>query len=142
MEVELNSDRSAVELCERYGVKSQKDVLKLDEIKTLVYKYGFAQGVMLVGDFAGEKVSVAKEKVQAQLVQQGDAAIYWEPEDNVMSRTGSKCVVAFCDQWFLKYGIQDPVKPDSEANAWQRAVKRHIVSDLECYTRATKEKFK
>ena len=60
---DFESDRSAAALCDQYGVKTQNDTVKLEEIKTLVYKYGFAAGVMLVGDFKGEKVSVAKVRV-------------------------------------------------------------------------------
>ena len=138
---EFDSKQSAVDLCEKYKVKSQNDTAKLEEIKQLVYKYGFAQGIMLVGDFKGEKVSVAKEKCQRQLVKKGLADLYWEPEDTVISRTGSKCVVAFCDQWFLKYGIQDPDDEESKDNQWQRAVKKHIIEDLECYNKATKDNF-
>eukprot|EP00484_Ammonia_sp_Unknown_P030014 CAMPEP_0197024422 /NCGR_PEP_ID=MMETSP1384-20130603/4965_1 /TAXON_ID=29189 /ORGANISM="Ammonia sp." /LENGTH=1256 /DNA_ID=CAMNT_0042452803 /DNA_START=113 /DNA_END=3883 /DNA_ORIENTATION=+ len=138
---EFKSDQSAVDLCEQRKVKSQNDTTKLDEIKELVYKYGFAQGVMLVGDFKGEKVSVAKEKCQRQLVKKKLAEYYYEPESTVMSRTGCKCVVAFCDQWFLKYGIQEPDDYESKENDWQRAVKRHIIEDLECYNKQTKDSF-
>ena len=63
--VDFESDQSAAELCERYKIKSQNDATKLEEIKNLVYKYGFAAGVMLVGDFKGEKVSVAKVSAHA-----------------------------------------------------------------------------
>eukprot|EP00485_Elphidium_margaritaceum_P009966 CAMPEP_0202688616 /NCGR_PEP_ID=MMETSP1385-20130828/4108_1 /ASSEMBLY_ACC=CAM_ASM_000861 /TAXON_ID=933848 /ORGANISM="Elphidium margaritaceum" /LENGTH=1276 /DNA_ID=CAMNT_0049343631 /DNA_START=189 /DNA_END=4019 /DNA_ORIENTATION=- len=138
---EFNSEQSAVDLCEKHKIKSQQDTNKLEEIKLLVYKYGFSQGVMLVGDFAGEKVSVAKEKCQRQLVRQGLADVYWEPEETVMSRTGYKCVVAYCDQWFLKYGIQNPDEADSKENEWQRAVKQHIANGLECYNAQSKDSF-
>ena len=37
MELVLGSDRTAPELCQKYGIKSQNDAL----IKTLVYKIGF-----------------------------------------------------------------------------------------------------
>ena len=44
----------------------------------------FVLSVLLVGDFADANLSAAKEKVQAQLVQAGHAALYWDPEDAVM----------------------------------------------------------
>ncbi len=59
-----------------------------------------------------------------------------------MSRTGCKCVVAFCDQWFLKYGIQKPDEAESKDNEWQQSVKRHIIEDLECYNEVSKDNFK
>ena len=30
---------------------------------------------------------------------QGEAAVYMEPEKQIMSRSGDQCVVALCDQW-------------------------------------------
>jgi len=138
---DFDTDRAAVDLCERCGVKSQNDALKLEEIKKAVYKHGFAAGTMLVGDFEGERVSAAKEKVRRQLIAKGLADDYWEPEEEVMSRTNSRCVVAFCDQWFLKYGVQDPDDVDSKSNEWQQSVKRHIEEGLECYTKETHDNF-
>lgn len=82
-----------------------------------------------------------QDKVRRQLISKGLAEEYWEPEDPVYSRTNSECVVAFCDQWFLKYGIQDPDDLESKENEWQRAVKDHIVNGLECYTKETKDNF-
>eukprot|EP01084_Bolivina_argentea_P305184 527212_1 len=138
---EFNSNKSAVDLCEKYKIKTQNDITKLEEIKQLVYKYGFAQGIMLIGDFKGEKVSIAKEKCQKQLIDLGLAAIYYEPEDTVISRTGCKCVVAFCDQWFLKYGIQNAIDIENKENEWQQSVKKHIENRLECYNKITKDNF-
>ena len=59
---------------------------------------------MRVGPFSGEKVEVAKPKVRAQLLEDGSAIVYYEPEKPVLSRSGDDCVVALCDQWFLDYG--------------------------------------
>jgi len=41
---------------------------------------------MLVGDFKGKKVQEVKKLVQKQLVDAGQAAIYYEPEKTVISR--------------------------------------------------------
>ena len=43
-------------------------------------------------------------KVKDALVASGEAAIFHMPESEVVSRSGDKCVVALCDQWFLNYG--------------------------------------
>ena len=55
--------------------------------------------VMTVGEFSGERVQMVKEKIQQQLVKQGEAVLYQEPEKTVISRSGDVCVVALCDQW-------------------------------------------
>ena len=129
---EFNSNQSAVDLCEKEKVKSQHDIVKLEDIKDRVYKFGFSQGVMLVGDFKGEKVSIAKDKVKAQMTQRSQACSYYEPEDTVMSRTGDKCVVAKVDQWYLAYGEEK----------WKNSVKDHIINTLNCYNERSKDQFK
>ena len=83
---------------------SQNDAKKLADAKAAVYLKGFTEGVMLVGDLAGEKVSDAKPKLKATLVAAGDGLIYSEPERAVVSRSGDACVVALTDQWYLTYG--------------------------------------
>ena len=60
---------------------------------------------MLVGPHKGEKVSDAKQKVKDELIASGDALLYFEPESQVMSRSGEECRRAH-GQWYLKYGKQ------------------------------------
>ena len=55
---------SAVEMCERLDIKSCKDTEKLKKAKDEVYLKGFYEGVMLVGECAGMKVSVSKYVAQ------------------------------------------------------------------------------
>jgi hypothetical protein len=38
---------------------------------------------------------------------QGHACVYYEPEGEVISRSGDVCVVALCDQWYLNYGMRE-----------------------------------
>lgn len=95
---------AAERACEEFGVASQNDAKKLADAKAAVYLKGFTEGVMLVGDLAGEKVSDAKPKLKASLVAAGDGLIYSEPERAVVSRSGDACVVALTDQWYLTYG--------------------------------------
>ena len=95
---------AAEKACEEFGVASQNDAKKLADAKAAVYLKGFTEGVMLVGDHAGEKVSDAKPKLKATLVAAGDGIIYSEPERAVVSRSGDACVVALTDQWYLTYG--------------------------------------
>jgi leucyl-tRNA synthetase len=69
-----------------------------------VYTAGFEQGVMKVGEFAGQPVKEAKAKVREMLVRQGLAVMYSEPASVVVSRTGLECFVKNLDQWYLPYG--------------------------------------
>ena len=54
---------------------------------------------MIVGDFKGTKVQDAKKEIQQQMIINGEAVLYQEPESTVISRSGHACVVALCDQW-------------------------------------------
>lgn len=97
-------DRAAETACLALGVASQNDAKKLAEAKAAVYLKGFTDGVMLVGPHAGEKVSDAKPRIRAAMVEGGDALPYSEPERAVVSRSGDECVVALTDQWYIVYG--------------------------------------
>jgi leucyl-tRNA synthetase len=59
---------------------------------------------MLVGDFKGVKVKDAEPRIKDFLIRQGFAVQYREPEEEVISRSGDKCVVALKDQWYFTYG--------------------------------------
>lgn len=95
---------AAVEACKRHKIRSQNDKEPLARAKEEVYKAGFYNGVMTVGDLAGEPVMQAKPKIRELLLSSGQARAYSEPEGKVMSRSGDECVVALCDQWYLEYG--------------------------------------
>lgn len=88
---------AAVKLVEDMKIQSQKDKDKLTEAKDKVYLKGFYEGVMLVGAGQNMKVQDAKPIVRKQMIDNGEAAVYYEPENEVVSRTGDDCVVALCD---------------------------------------------
>ncbi|CAG8681744.1 10399_t:CDS:2 [Cetraspora pellucida] len=98
---------AAPTVCQQKKINSQKDRIQLAEAKDLVYKEGFYNGVMLVGDFKGKPVQEAKPLVRNLLVSAGQGFVYNEPEGLVMSRSGDECVVALCDQWYLDYGEEE-----------------------------------
>lgn len=97
-------NKTAEFLVKKLKINSPKDAKQLTEAKELAYKEGFYQGIMLVGDFVGEKVEKAKPKVREQLITSGEAFAYAEPEGFVISRSGEPCVVALLNQWYLDYG--------------------------------------
>ena len=78
---------------------------------------------MKVSNYAGQKVSDAKPKIKADMIAQGLAYNYAEPDKKVISRSGCECVCAIADQWYLKYG-------ESE---WQCIVRNHVENVLELY---------
>ncbi|CAL8107072.1 unnamed protein product [Calicophoron daubneyi] len=101
------SRQAAVTIVDQMKIQSQNDVEKLQEAKEKVYRAGFYEGTMLVGDYKGSKVQAVKKKVQSDLVEKHEAIIYYEPERTVISRSGDEAVVALCDQWYLDYGAED-----------------------------------
>lgn len=121
----------AVDLWKQMKIKDQKDK-KLDEAKDIAYKKGFNYGVFSIGEYKGVKVSEAKDKIKNNLVQNGEAFIYYEPDKKVISRSRDECIVAKVDQWLLRYGEEE----------WKKFVKEHVCSDnFNAYTKATQKSF-
>jgi len=49
-------------------------------------------------------VADVKNVIKKEVLEEGIAILYSEPEKQVMSRSGDECVVALTDQWYLTYG--------------------------------------
>lgn len=64
-------------------------------------------------------VDKAKPIVKQHMLDKNLAVPYYEPESEVISRTGDKCIVASCYQWFLRYGEEN----------WREFVRSHLKSD-------------
>ncbi|KIW58966.1 leucine-tRNA ligase [Exophiala xenobiotica] len=114
-------------------IQSPKDATLLAEAKDMAYKEGFYNGTMLVGEFKGEKVSEAKDKVRNSLIKSGDAFPFADPSAEVISRSADECVVAYVPQWFLNYGEND--------KEWQQTVLEYVKNGLETYTHETQNQF-
>ncbi|KAF9429588.1 cytosolic leucyl tRNA synthetase [Entomortierella beljakovae] len=97
-------DLAAPTICAQMKINSQKDKTQLALAKDAVYKDGFYNGVMVIGEHAGKTVQEAKPLIRQRLIDTNQAVPYNEPENLVMSRSGEECVVALMDQWYLDYG--------------------------------------
>lgn len=120
-------------LVEKMKINSPKDAKQLAEAKDLAYKEGYYKGTMLIGDFRGQKVEDAKTRVKKQLIDNGEAFEYAEPNGHVVSRSGDECVTAYLGQWFLNYGDGDP--------EWRDAVVDYVKNDMETYSSETQNGF-
>ncbi len=115
--VEGFGDFPAKEACEKYNVKSQNDRDALEEATKEVYKKEYHSGVMKenCGEFAGMKVSEAKEKVKEKLIMSGNGIIMKEFSEEVICRCGSRVYIKRVpDQWFIKYS--DPKLKEETLN--------------------------
>ena len=54
-----------------------------------------------MGACKGQKVQTVKKTIQKLMVDNNEAVLYQEPEKTVMSRSGDRCIVAMCDQWYV-----------------------------------------
>ncbi|XP_043263224.1 leucine--tRNA ligase, cytoplasmic [Colletes gigas] len=122
---------SAVTLYDKLKIQSQNDKAKLLEAKEMVYLKGFYDGILLVGKYKGKKVQDVKKQIQKELVDEGTAVIYYEPEKTVISRSNDECVVALCNQWYLDYGEENWKKEAMEAlnnlNTFHDEVRKNFI---------------
>ncbi|KIV97557.1 leucine-tRNA ligase [Exophiala mesophila] len=122
-------------LVEAKKIQSPKDTTLLAEAKDQAYKEGFYNGTLIVGEFKGQPVQEAKDKVRNSLIKAGQAFPFADPSAEVISRSADECVVAYVPQWFLNYGEND--------KEWQQTVLQYVKDQngLETYTQDTENAF-
>ena len=121
---------AAKHLCEKLKITSHKDKDKLAAAKKEVYLKGFYQGVLTIGPHKGKLVQKAKLLVRQDMIAANQAAKYFEPEGEVISRDGDQCIVAFVDQWYLTY----------ENEEWTKRVMKHAEENFEMSRRAAADR--
>jgi len=117
--IEGYGEASAEFMCKKLKIKSPNDKAKLTQAKDETYLKGFTIGVMSYGPYTGKKVSEVKPIIKQEMIDAGQACLYFEPESRVVSRTNDECIVAATDQWYLAYGEE----------SWSEAVKQYVLGD-------------
>jgi len=101
---------SAIEAVENLGITNQNDA-KLEEATQEIYGKEFYGGILKQNteQFAGKKVSEAKDVIKEWLIEKKFADILLELTNlPVKCRCGTECVVKILNnQWFLNYGDKD-----------------------------------
>jgi leucyl-tRNA synthetase len=119
IEIPVLGNMAAKKCYEDLKIQSHKDTDKLKQAKDMCYMEGFYKGIMMVGNCSGKKVEEAKPIVKAQLIAENMAVTYYEPEGEVVSRSGDQCIVALKFQWLMNYGEEN----------WKKDVNSHIQSE-------------
>ncbi|OAL56456.1 leucyl-tRNA synthetase [Pyrenochaeta sp. DS3sAY3a] len=128
---------TAKKLVEELKIQSPKDAAKLADAKEKAYKEGFYKGKMIYGDYSGKPVEEAKNLVRKQLIDEGYAFPYAEPDGKVISRSGDDCVAALLDQWYMNYGTA----ANGGDGEWAEKVRSHIEGELNLYYPEAKNQF-
>ncbi|MFH0971482.1 MAG: leucine--tRNA ligase [Candidatus Micrarchaeota archaeon] len=119
--IEGYGDFPAVDECERLKISSQKDVEKLEDATSNIYKKEFHQGVLkkAFGKFAGMKVSECKVPLIEYFKQIAIASSIFESTAEVVCRCMTRCHVKILEnQWFLKFSDK----------GWKASVLEHLKS--------------
>jgi len=97
----------ALDVIKRIGAVDQLDT-KIEEATQIVYSQEFHRGKMKenTGQYAELPVSTAREKVEKNLLEKGQATKMYELKNSpVNCRCGTEVLVKiFEDQWFIDYG--------------------------------------
>ena len=100
----------AKDIVEKMGISHQDDP-KLEEATKEIYSKEFYEGILAnnTKQFAGKKISEAKDEIKEWITKTGSADILLELTNSpVKCRCGTECVVKLLsNQWFLDYSNKD-----------------------------------
>lgn len=100
------SEFPAKDVCEKYGIKSQKEKEKLERATKEIYNKEFYDGVLkeFFGKYANKKICEIKDELVNELIQKDIALKHYILPIRFKSRYGGKVHVKIIkNQWFLKY---------------------------------------
>ncbi len=133
-------ENPAAKVCDELNIHSQKETEKLDEATDIVYKKEFHMGVLneLCMEYAGMKVSAAKEEIKERLLESNQALIMREFSEEVICRCGEKVVIKqIPDQWFIKYSDEEltseSIKHVENMNIYPEEYKEELPGVLEWF---------
>lgn len=133
-------ENPAAKVCDELNIHSQKETEKLDEATDIVYKKEFHTGVLndLCMEYAGMKVSAAKEEIKDRLLESNQALVMREFSEEVICRCGEKVVIKqIPDQWFIKYSDEgltiESIKHVEEMNIYPEEYKEELPGVLEWF---------
>ncbi|MEM4237782.1 MAG: leucine--tRNA ligase, partial [Candidatus Nitrosocaldaceae archaeon] len=102
-----NDKIPAYEVIKEFNIKDQNDP-RLEDATATLYSYEFYNGVMIVDEYKGIKVSDARDAVKSTLIRDNYADTMLELTKDVRCRCGTKCVVKILnDQWFIDYSKRE-----------------------------------
>ncbi|KAG7204947.1 hypothetical protein KM043_005335 [Ampulex compressa] len=125
-------------LREKYGIRDEM-VLPYNPIPIIeVPEFGTLSAVAVYDKLKiqsqNDKVKLLEAK-EMELVDSGNADIYYEPEKTIMSRSNDECVVALCDQWYLDYGEEswkkDALKALENLDTFHDEVRKNFHASLD-----------
>jgi len=100
----------AKDIVEKMGISHQDDP-KLEDATKEIYSKEFYEGILAnnTKQFAGKKISEAKDEIKEWITKTGNADILLELTNSpVKCRCGTECVVKLLsNQWFLDYSNKD-----------------------------------
>ena len=114
----------AVEITEKMGITSLSDP-KLEDATKEIYKSGFHKGVMnsATGQFAGQPVDQAKDTIRQEMLDNGQADLFYDLSEEVLCRCGGKVFIKkIPDQWFIDYA-----NPELTARSKEHALSMNIL---------------
>lgn len=101
--IEINGDiNHAVKLLKQN--KTKKQVLEMGK---KIFREEEQRGIMAIGKYKGQRSFEARALIKRDIIEKKEGFIYYEPESEVISRSGDRCVVALVDQWFIDYGNEE-----------------------------------
>ncbi len=133
IKIEEFGEHPAKDLCEKFGIKSQDETGKLDEVTKLLYKKEYHTGILKDNceEYAGLKVSEVKEKLIKNFIDNNHAELMWETTDIVICRCGTLNHVKILEkQWFLKFSDEE----------WKQKV-RKLVNQMKFYPEEARIQF-